>query len=793
MIHTLKLVRACAALAAGTLLLVGAARPAAAQTVSTVFSLPTSLQGAQAGVIDGGDGYLYGTAYATNSIYKVKPDGTGFAIIHTFAAGTGSNYPDGQYPRRELVLGSDGTLYGTASNGGANGNGTIFRVSRDGSAFSVLYSFSAEDGSFHNADGANPFGGLALGSDGALYGTTQYGGASGRGTAFKFGTDGSDFTPLHQFSAAGSSDSDTNGSLPVAGLVNGGDGYFYGTTSFGGANGYGTVYQLSADGTVFTLIHSFTSTEGSSQAALVRASDGRFYGTCFQGGTTLKGLLFGLAADGSGFQVLHTFTAYDNQGHNADGSAPVGALAQGPDGALYGATQNGGAYSHGGAYRVTTDGTFQPLASFGAASTDPNGPTGTLVRVGSTLYGTSPYGGGNGFGSIFAIAGFASAPAAPTGLVVAASGSTVSLTWSLADSTATSVLLERQTSGGAWAQIASLPAGTTASQNTGLTLGTTYGYRVRAANASGFSPYSNTVSVTLAAAPVPGRTHILWINTGGSVWVWNYSPTAGSQSNYSPSYTYSYSYGSFPGWTTKAIADGGTDSQTRLLWTKTSGLTSLWSLDTTTGKYTFHDIGPYTGWTANAMSVGTDNTTHILWNNIDGTASVWNYSTATGSQTNHNYGPFPGWTAKAVADGPDGKIRLLWTNTDGRMSVWSVDNVSGQFTSHDFGPYTGWTAKAVSVGIDNTTHIVWNKSDGTVSVWNYSTDSGGFTQNAYGPYAGWSAVSVADTADGKTALLWSNVNGMASAWNLDNSTGSFTQNTFGPYSGWSAVGISAAH
>lgn len=757
------------------------ARPAAAQTVSTAFSLPTTLQGAQAGVVDGGDGYLYGTAYATSSIYKVKPDGTGFAIIHTFAAGTGSNYPEGQYPRRELVLGGDGALYGTASNGGANANGTVFRVSRDGSTFSVLYSFSAEDGSFHNADGANPFGGLALGSDGMLYGTAQYGGVSGRGTAFKLGTDGSGFQTLHQFSAAGSSDLSTNGSLPIAGLISGGDGYFYGTTAFGGANGSGTVYRLSADGTAFTLLHSFTSTEGGSQAALVRASDGRFYGTCFQGGTTLKGLLFGLAADGSGFQALHTFTAYDGQGHNTDGAAPVGALAQGPDGALYGATQTGGAYSHGGVYRVTLDGSFQALTSFGAASTDPNGPTGNLVRLGSTLYGTSPYGGVNGFGAIFAIGAFAVAPAAPNSLAATASGQAVSLTWQLADSLGTNVLLEPQTAGGAWAQIASLPAGATAFQNSGLTLGTTYGYRVRASNSAGFSPYSNTASVTLAPPPA-GTTHILWTNVNGAASLWNYASVNGAFTQ--------NTYGPYSGWSAKAVADGGTDSKTRLLWTNTNGLMSLWSLDNGTGQFTQNTFGPYAGWTAKTVSVGPDNTTHVLWASTSGAASVWNYSTDTGGFSQNTYGPYPGWVPVALAEGADGKTRMIWDNSDGRASFWNLDNSTGQFTEHTFGPYPGWTANALSVSTDGVTHIMWDDTIGRMSLWNYEPMSGGFTEHTSGPYSGWTATGLASGSDGKMGVLWTS-GAVASLWDYDTPSGGFSQFTFGPYAGWKAAGMSA--
>jgi len=281
-----------------------------------------------------------------------------------------------------------------------------------------------------------------------------------------------------------------------------------------------------------------------------------------------------------------------------------------------------------------------------------------------------------------------------------------------------------------------------------------------------------------------GGSHVLWTNTNGTASLWNYAVAGGTFTQ--------NTYGPYPGWSAKAVADGGTDGKTRVLWTNTDGTISLWSLDSASGSFTHHEFGPYPGWTASAVSVGPDNTTHLLWTNTDGTASLWNYSTDSGTFTQNAYGPYSGWSAKAVADGgTDGKTRLLWTNTDGTMSLWSLDNTAGSFTQNTFGPYPGWTASAVSVAPDNTTHIVWNKTDGTASVWNYSTATGGFTQNSYGPYPGWSAGPVADTA-GKTALLWTNTDGTASIWDLDNASGVFSQYSFGPYGGWSAIGLSAA-
>src|SRR5208283_4562892 len=121
-------------------------------------------------------------------------------------------------------------FYGTTSHGGTNGDGTVFKISTNG-ALTSLYSFTGGN------DGAYPYAGLVQGSDGSFYGTTDEGGTNGGGgTVFKISTNGA-FTSLYSFSGSGN-----DGANPQAGLVQGSDGNFYGTTSGGGTNGWGTVF-----------------------------------------------------------------------------------------------------------------------------------------------------------------------------------------------------------------------------------------------------------------------------------------------------------------------------------------------------------------------------------------------------------------------------------------------------------------------------------------------------------------------------------------------------------------------
>ena len=176
---------------------------------------------------------LFGTASqggagGGGTVFKLNTNGLGFTAIHSF---TNS---DGKTPAGDLLL-SGNTLYGTTCAGGSSGNGTVFEVNTDGSGFATVYSFT-------NGDGAKPSAGLLL-SGGALYGTTQNGGAGGAGTVFEVNTNGVGFTNLYNFTALVSG-TNLDGANPYAGLVLS-DGYVYGTACYGGSADDGALFALS--------------------------------------------------------------------------------------------------------------------------------------------------------------------------------------------------------------------------------------------------------------------------------------------------------------------------------------------------------------------------------------------------------------------------------------------------------------------------------------------------------------------------------------------------------------------
>jgi len=321
------------------LVVAGRALDANAQTVTVLYSFASSPTGGgfpEAGLLQGSDGNFYGTTLAggtggSGTVFRVSPNGT-YTNLYFF----GSSPTDGVYLCAGLVQGSDGNFYGTSLAGGTHGNGTFFRISASGS-YTNLYSFIG-----YPTDGNGP-NGLLKASDGNFYGTTQGGGTNYvSGTVFRISASGNE-TNLYSFGGY-----PADGRNPQAGLAQGRDGNFYGTTAEGGTYSNGTMFRISPSGT-YTSLYSFAgSPDGASPSAgLVQGSDGNFYGTTQGGGTGNSGTVFRVSPNGT-YTNLYFFGSSPN-----DGYQPLAGLVQGSDGNFYGTTMRGGTNNDGTVFKLT--------------------------------------------------------------------------------------------------------------------------------------------------------------------------------------------------------------------------------------------------------------------------------------------------------------------------------------------------------------------------------------------------------------------------------------------------------
>jgi uncharacterized repeat protein (TIGR03803 family) len=366
-----------------------------AQTLTTLHSFDGK-DGVSpwAGLVQATNGSLYGTtirggAGGSGTVFGITPSGTltSFAVKY------------GMLPYGGLVQAADGNLYGATSAGGAVFGGTVFKITPSGT-LTTLYSFCSQSGC---ADGSDPYASLIQAANGDLYGTTLGGGANGDGTVFSITTSGT-LTTLYSFCSQSGC---TDGAAPEAALVQAPDGNFYGTTNNGGGvSGSGTVFKLTATGTLTTL-YTFCSqggalcTDGASPSAgLIQSTNGNFYGTTYIGGTNGIGTVFQITPAGA-LTTLYNFGSQSGDGANPN------ALVEASNGELYGTTEAAGANGAGTIFKVTPSGTLTTLYNFCSQTscTDGADPQGGLVQdTNGSLYGTTYGGGANGDGTVFRLA-----------------------------------------------------------------------------------------------------------------------------------------------------------------------------------------------------------------------------------------------------------------------------------------------------------------------------------------------------------------------------------------------------
>jgi uncharacterized repeat protein (TIGR03803 family) len=365
----------------------------------------------QAGVVADDFGNLYGTTavggggadcdnggFGCGAVFEIAAGG-GETVLHAFAGGC-----DGALPFGGLVRDRKGNFYGTTGAGGACnsdiGNGTVFKLSPDGTE-TVLYAFLGA------SDGSSPSGNLARDKKGNLFGATEAGGdmagcgGAGCGVVFEVTPEGRE-SVLYAFQGG------SDGAFPEGGVIADDAGNLYGTTRQGGifacingSSGCGVVFKVTPDGTETVLYAFQNGVDGNVPApGLIADGSGNFYGATSGGGTGNQGTVFQVSSGGTE-TVLHSF-----QG-GSDGGDPEAGVILDKSGNLYGTTYYGGsAHCHregcGTVFKLAPDGTETVLyALYGKHGVQPTASL--LLGKHGLLYGTASAGGTDNNGVVFSV------------------------------------------------------------------------------------------------------------------------------------------------------------------------------------------------------------------------------------------------------------------------------------------------------------------------------------------------------------------------------------------------------
>ena len=343
-------------------------------------------------------GNLFGTtasggANNAGTVFELAYNGSGYAAPMTLASFAGA---DGSGPAGSLIADAAGDLFGTTASGGAEGDGTVFELVNGASGYGAPVTLA----SFTGANGSEPDGSLIMDASGNLFGTTNAGGASNDGTVFEMVKGASGYgAPVVLASFTGA-----NGANPSASLVADAAGDLFGTTEAGGANGDGTVFELAKTASGYAapvVLANFAGANGANPyGSLITDVLGNLYGTTSAGGANGDGTVFELVKDGSGYDAPVTLASFNG----ANGANPYGDLIADASGNLFGTTGAGGANGYGTVFELVK-GTFSygapvTLASFTAT----NGayPYNSLITDASgNLFATTVQGGTANDGTVF--------------------------------------------------------------------------------------------------------------------------------------------------------------------------------------------------------------------------------------------------------------------------------------------------------------------------------------------------------------------------------------------------------
>ncbi|WP_409977873.1 beta strand repeat-containing protein, partial [Bradyrhizobium sp. SZCCHNS2005] len=364
-----------------------------AGTATAIAQLNAALYG---NLIADSAGNLFGTtqnggANNAGTVFEITKTANGYSSTPvTLVAFNGT---DGSSLQNSLLMDAAGNLFGTTETGGAYGKGTIFEITKTANGYSSTPVVLA---SFDGTNGNRPPDNLIMDASGNLFGMTYSGGANGGGTVFELVKTGSTYssTPTTLISFDSTSGTNPAGSLSVDAAGN-----LYGTTTHGGANNAGTVFEIAktANGysSTATVLVSFNGTNGASpgSGSIIFDAAGNLFGTTQSGGANNVGTVFEIAKTANGYSSTPTVLVSFN---GTNGSDPYGNLIMDAHGDLLGTTWQGGANGYGVVYEVVKTATgysSTPAVLTSFNGTNANGSTGALLMDGAgNLFGTSPGG-----------------------------------------------------------------------------------------------------------------------------------------------------------------------------------------------------------------------------------------------------------------------------------------------------------------------------------------------------------------------------------------------------------------
>jgi uncharacterized repeat protein (TIGR03803 family) len=386
--------------------MLGAAPHSMAQQESVLYSFGAGTDGSdpQGDLVSDAAGNFYSTTwsggtYGAGTVYELTPNADGSwseQVLYSFGNGT-----DAANPRSGVIFDAAGrNLYGTTVNGGTHGLGTVFELSPTaGGTWTEKILFS-----FNGTDGTAGWDKLVFDDAGNLYSTAGSGGVYGAGNIYQLKPHADGIwtqTVLHSFGNG------TDGSSSQGGLVFGAKGNLYGMTTYGGTNGFGTVFELSPNpgaGWTETVLHNFAGgSDGADPfAGVVFDRAGNLYGVTYFGQTVFK-----MTPQADGNWALKTLFIFGKSA--TQGSGPWPAVTLDAAGNIYGTAEFGGQRNAGTAFEMkpATDGkwAYNVLHSFGSVQGEGKGPSFTrlVVRNNGTVYGVTWEGGAYSAGSFYAI------------------------------------------------------------------------------------------------------------------------------------------------------------------------------------------------------------------------------------------------------------------------------------------------------------------------------------------------------------------------------------------------------